>query len=106
MTYTFRFALEKNQFLKEARGVSFEDIVNASLKNRMVANKPHFNKKRYPNQNIMLMEIDGYIYLVPFVADKKKEELFLKTVYPSRKFTKLYLQRNEKNKNKPRQKDN
>jgi hypothetical protein len=30
------------------------------------------NKSRYPNQNIFIVDIDGYVYLVPFVEDDKK----------------------------------
>ena len=43
----------------------------------------------YPNQKIFVLEIDNYVYLVPFVENE--DEIFLKTIIPSRKFTKKYL---------------
>lgn len=44
---------------------------------------------RYPSQRIFVLEIDGYVYLVPFVENET--EIFLKTIIPSGKFTKKYL---------------
>jgi hypothetical protein len=49
----------------------------------------HPNKKKYPNQKIMIVDVDGYAFLVPYVVDKN--EYFLKTIIPSRKATKRYL---------------
>ena len=48
----------------------------------------HPNKDKYPNQEIMVFEIEEYIYLVPYV--ESKDEIFLKTIIPSRKETKKY----------------
>ena len=53
----------------------------------------HPNQKRYPGQKIMVVEIEDYAYLVPYVRDEEK--VFLKTVIPSRKATKKYLRRKE-----------
>lgn len=71
----------KSERLKKARGISFEEIIRAKL----VAVKRH-PKKEY--QEIMLFEHKGYIWVVPFV--KANGEIFLKTLYPSRKYTKIY----------------
>ncbi|MCK5725139.1 MAG: toxin, partial [Gammaproteobacteria bacterium] len=49
----------------------------------------HTNQKRYPNQQILVVEINNYAYLVPFVEDDKGK--FLKTIIPSRKATRDYL---------------
>ena len=49
----------------------------------------HPNQKRYPGQKIMAVEIDNYVYLVPYVLDG--ERIFFKTIIPSRKATKKYL---------------
>ena len=49
----------------------------------------HPNRARYPNQQILVVEIDGYVYLVPFVEND--EGRFLKTIIPSRKATRDYL---------------
>jgi hypothetical protein len=52
----------------------------------------HKNQKRYPDQKIYAVEINNYVYLVPFVETEK--EIFLKTIIPSRKATKKYLEEN------------
>ncbi len=80
----------KSERLKKERGVSFEEIIRAKL----VAVKRHPNKTY---QEIMLFEYKGYIWIVPFVQNKN--ELFLKTLYPSRKYTKIYRKErgNERN---------
>lgn len=46
------------------------------------------NQKRYPGQQIHAIGVEGYVYLVPFV--ESEEEVFLKTIIPSRKATKKY----------------
>lgn len=71
----------KSERLKRTRGISFEEIIRAKL----VAVKRHPNKNF---QDIMLFEYKGYIWVVPFV--KGNGHIFLKTIYPSRKYTKLY----------------
>ena len=80
---------EKNAKLKEEREVSFEEVVDAVEGNRVLDRIGHPNKKRYPNQKIMIVKINDYAYLVPFVEDEEK--IFFKTVIPSRKMTKKYL---------------
>ena len=40
---------EKNQLLKESRGISFEDIINAIEDGYLIANIPHFKKEKYKN---------------------------------------------------------
>lgn len=76
-----RWNLLKSERLKRARGASFEEIVQA----RLVAVKEHPTRA---HQQIMLFERQGYIWVVPFVV--QGEEIFLKTLYPSRKYTQLY----------------
>jgi hypothetical protein len=49
----------------------------------------HPNEAKYPNQRVLVVEVDGYAYLVPYV--ESDDEIFLKTVIPSRKATKQYL---------------
>lgn len=100
MEFSIKFNPEKNIFLKESRKVSFEDVIWAILNNKIISNIPHFNEKRYENQYILLVEINNYVYLVPYVIDKVKKELFLKTIYPSNKFTKLNNKQNAKKTNK------
>ena len=76
-----RWNLLKSERLKKTRGVSFEEILQA----RLVAVQKHPKKER---QKVMLFEYKGYIWVVPFV--ESEGEIFLKTLYPSRVFTKSY----------------
>lgn len=79
----------KNGQLKAERGISFEDIVlNIQLGNEIDAFE-HPNQERYPGQKISVVLIETYVYLVPFVENE--DEIFLKTIIPSRKATKKYI---------------
>lgn len=80
---------KKNVFLKESRGVSFEQVQTAVEEGRVLDDFEHPNKKRYPNQRIMVIELENYAYYVPYVEDQEK--VFLKTIFPSRRATKKYL---------------
>ena len=83
----------KNLLLKEIRGVCFEDVIKAIEKGKILDNLKHKNKKRYPNQKILVVKIGNYAYAIPYVIDKRKEVIFLKTIYPSRLLTKKYLRK-------------
>lgn len=80
---------EKNALLKVGRGVSFEDVVYHIMVGDILETVDHPNQNRYPGQKIHMMAIEGYVYLVPFV--ESEDEVFLKTIIPSRKATKTYL---------------
>ena len=86
---TFKWNVEKNEILAMKRGITFEEIVQKIESGAKVIETDHPNKKKYPNQKILIVDVDGYAYLVPFVTDK--DECFLKTIIPSRKATKKYL---------------
>ena len=79
----------KNQQLIEDRGISFEDIVFYLQQGALFDDIKHPNVKKYPNQRVFVIDVDGYVYLVPYIENRK--EIFLKTVIPSRKATKQYL---------------
>ena len=49
----------------------------------------HTNNERYPVQRILVVVVEDYAYLVPFV--ESEEEVFFKTIIPSRKATQQYL---------------
>ena len=53
----------------------------------------HPNKKKYTGQRMMVLNIEEYIYLVPYV--ESENEIFLKTIIPSRKATKKYLEKKD-----------
>ena len=80
---------EKNLFLERIRGIGFEDVV-FHIQNGDVLDVIRYpNKDRYPNQNIIILNVEGYVYLVPYVKEKGTQ--FLKTIIPSRKATREYL---------------
>lgn len=78
----------KNQQLIVERGISFEDIVFYIQQGQLMDDIEHPNSDKYPEQRILVINIDDYVHLVPYVEDRK--EIFLKTVIPSRKATKQY----------------
>jgi uncharacterized DUF497 family protein len=79
----------KNEWLKRERGVSFEDVVFHIEAGDEVDLFEHPNQQRYPGQQISVVLIEGYAYLVPFV--ESATEIFLKTIIPSRKASRQYL---------------
>ena len=78
----------KNATLKEERGVCFDDVVAALHDGRLLEFIKHPCLGR-EHQYLMLVEIAGYVYVIPFVEDEEK--WFLKTMFPSRKYTKQHL---------------
>jgi hypothetical protein len=88
----FDFAADKNHWLKENRNISFEEVIAALEDKRLIEVIEHPNKAKYPNQNMYVLEINNYIYLVPFVQTSKNS-VFLKTIFRSRKATKQYQRR-------------
>ncbi|MBU0710795.1 BrnT family toxin [bacterium] len=90
----FNWDNDKNEKLKVERGVSFEQVVLCIENEQLLDIIEHPNKEQYKNQKMYVVEIDNYAYIVPFVD--KNNERFLKTVFPSRKYTKLYLKQENK----------
>lgn len=80
---------EKNQQLKSERDLSFEQIVIAIEEGNLIDVLEHHNKARYPNQSILIVKIDLYAVCVPCIVTE--ETYFLKTIFPSRKYTQLYI---------------
>lgn len=99
MVFSIGFNEEKNQLLKATRGISFEDVLQALKTGNLLADIVHPSKK-HPNQRVYVVKIKEYVYGVPYVIAVKKQEIFLKTIYPSRVLTKIYLEggKNEKKK--------
>ena len=86
----YDFSAEKNNQLITTRGISFEEVIAAINNGALLEVIEHPNKEKYDNQNIYIVEINHYVYLVPFVR-KDKKTIFLKTIFPSRKLSKHYL---------------
>jgi hypothetical protein len=89
----FRWGPEKNEQLKLERGISFENMVVAIEGGGLVDILAHPNPAKYPKQKVLVVASDGYAYLVPFIEEE--DHFFLKTVIPSRKATRDYLNKGE-----------
>ncbi len=85
----FRWSAEKNVALQKDRHVSFEAMVVAIETDGLLDVLTHPNSKKYPNQRVLVVARDGYVYLVPMVEEV--DYFFLKTIIPSRKATRDYL---------------
>lgn len=79
----------KNEILITQRGISFEEIVFHIKLGDEIVTFPNPNQERYPGQFISVVVVEGYVYLVPFVISG--DEIFLKTIIPSRKATPRFL---------------
>ena len=77
---------KKNKKLTDHRGVSFEDIAQIMLDKKDLA---ILENPAHPEQMIFVLSYKGYTCVVPFVVDDD-DNIVLKTVFPSRKFHKLY----------------
>ena len=88
MTY-YKWNYEKNERLKAERGLSFEQVILHIERGDLIDVIEHPNQSKYPNQQILVVKIRDYAYLVPFIEDE--EGKFLKTIIPSRKATREYF---------------
>jgi uncharacterized DUF497 family protein len=89
----FRWSPEKNETLRADRGVSFENVVIAIESGGLLDILTHPNPAKYPRQRILVVASDNYVFLVPFVEEE--DYFFLKTIIPSRKATRDYLNQGE-----------
>lgn len=85
----YKWNNEKNTWLIQHRGISFDEIVLFISEGYIldVLENPNFK-----NQKMYVLDIYGYCWLVPFI--KESEYIFLKTAYKSRKMTKNYKREN------------
>jgi uncharacterized DUF497 family protein len=89
----FSWNEEKNELLKSERQVSFEDVVFYIEQGFLLDVLENPNQEKYKGQKIFIVQMDDYVFLVPFIEDDR--EIFLKTIIPSRKATKKYLKGSE-----------
>ena len=85
----YRWNYEKNLKLKAERGISFEQVVMHIERGDILDVVQHPNQEKYPNQQLIVVDINNYAYLIPFVEDENGK--YLKTIIPSRKATRDYL---------------
>lgn len=86
---TYRWSEAKSRLLRGERGIGFEDVVVAIEAGHLLDVLNHRNPAKYPRQSVLVVELNRYVYLVPYVEDA--ESYFLKTIIPSRKATRDYL---------------
>ena len=84
----FKWDIEKNRLLKSERGVCFEDVVTLIYDDKVLDIIKHPNSEKYPNQKLYIVHLNNYVHMVPFI--KENDEIFLKTIIPSRKINKQY----------------
>lgn len=87
MAKVFDWENEKNKKLIKERKISFEAVVSLIESGNIVAIVAGKGKRTHQKQ--FVLEMNRYIYVVPFVEDDQK--VFLKTIIPSRKLTKKFL---------------
>ena len=80
----------KNVWLQEIRDISFEEVELAIDRGGLLDEIIHHNQEKYSSQRILIVEFNGYAYLVPFIDNG--DTYFLKTIFASRKATKKYLE--------------
>ncbi len=85
----YRWDYEKKLWLRDVRGVSFEQVVLHIDRGDLLDVIGNPNERRYPHQKVLIVKIRKYVYAVPYV--EQGEERFLKTIIPSRKLTRKYL---------------
>lgn len=85
---TFNWNNEKNIELKKKRKISFEDVLFYIERGLIIDIVENPNQDKYPGQKYFILEINEYVYYVPFVEND--DEVFLKTIVPSRKYKKKY----------------
>ena len=90
----FDWNLEKDRQLAKQRGISFERVLSAIERGSLVDVLDHPDPERYPRQGIYVVDIEWYLYLVPFVTTADGTR-FLKTIIPSRKATRDYRRKQE-----------
>jgi len=84
-----RWSAEKSLSLKAERGVSFEEVLSAISQGGLLKVMDHPNRTKYGHQKMLVVRIRNYAYLVPYV--ESEQEIFLKSIMPSRKATRSFL---------------
>ena len=92
----FTWDENKNALLKERRGVTFEDIVSEIDAGKLVRVLKHPDQLRYPDQELYLVNHNNYIHVIPVVMGTSSKTAQMKTIYPSRKYNREYLQQEER----------
>lgn len=90
----FLWSEDKNLYLQLTCGIGYERIVVAVGEGKLLAVLEHPNRKKYANQFIMVLNVEGYGFCAHYV-ETEDEDYFLKTIFPSRKLAERYLSSND-----------
>lgn len=74
----------KNELLYIQRGVTFPMVIEAIHERGILLNFDHPHQNKYPGQKILVVDLNGYAYCVPY--EEKGSTRRLKTIYPNGKF--------------------
>ena len=77
---------DKDHGLTLTRGISFEELLVAAANGHLLDVIESPSRR---NQKMLVVELRGYAYLVPFIENS--DWVFLKTAYPNRDATRKYL---------------
>lgn len=86
----FKYNFEKNAKLLAERGIGFDEIIQAISDGHLLSITEHYNQKKYPGQKLLFVKIVSDVFVVPFIQEQDGT-IFLKTLFPSRKARKLFL---------------
>ncbi len=84
----FKYCPEKNAKLIQQRSIGFEEIIEAIVNGNLIQITKHHNQHKFPHQYILHVRCLNTVYLIPYVT-QENGTIFLKTLYASRKATKL-----------------
>lgn len=82
---------KENEWLKNERQISFEQAILCIEEGRLLDIIEHPNQNRYKGQRCYIVEIDRYAFVIPYI--ETDDSIFLKTIFPSRKYTSVYMHR-------------
>jgi hypothetical protein len=94
MAFVIRYSEEKNELLRAKRGICFDDILDQIEKGELLDDKQHPSKDKN-HQRVYVVKVGNYAFVVPYIINPEKKEIFLKTVYASRKYTKQYIKKGD-----------
>ncbi len=87
--HPYYWSIEKSEYLKKIRGISFDDIIEYVSGEHLLEDKPHHNTEQYSHQRLLIVDIEWYVWYIPYVI-QDDDTYFLKTIIPSRMYTREY----------------
>ena len=86
----YKFSHEKNARLLAERDICFESVITLLNSDQLLRIFEHPNQQKYPGQKIAEILVSDYVYMIPFIIENNGD-VFLLTIFPSRKAKKRYL---------------